>query len=74
MTLDDLGLLTVQGVAAQVGRSCSAVRQWIALGHLRAVPVPVPGGVVYLIRAKDLAQFAVPKRGRPKASATRHGP
>lgn len=63
--IEDTEWLTVEGAAAVHGVGERAVQRWITNGLLPALQIG-EGRPVYLLRRRDVEQFAPTPRGRPK--------
>ena len=63
--LSDLGMVSVEVWATQIGVSLRAVQRWIADGRIPAAAVGAGNRITYLLRLCDVNGFTLPLRGRP---------
>lgn len=67
LTLESVGLCTVEDAANRLDRGVRQVQKWIAAGKLPAIAIGAGNRTVYLLRIRDVDKFEPPKRGRPVA-------
>ena len=65
ISLESLGLISVEDAAALKGVTPRSVQRWIADGLLPAIQAGSGNKLVYLLRRRDVERFTVPARGRP---------